>query len=104
MIIPKVIFKKMDLNKNINRVIDCFYENDESLNIHDDTLDYYPSLLSLKMDDNEEVVTKRIKEVVTDTFNNNYKDLENYIKKYNEIWEKYNDKYIDILSNYLKLL
>lgn len=101
---PKVVFKKMELNDNIDIVKWTFKETDETLPVYENTIQYYPELS--KVDRNKlsnEEIDKIVSDVVVDYYDKNKELIDESIKKYKNIWEEYNDEYFDILCKYLNV-
>lgn len=99
--IPKIKFREMTLKENIDTIKWAYYEKNGVLSVHDYTIQYFPELADFDNNTPKEEVYKKIEEVVT----KEYKQYSNRIncetKRYNEIWNQYNDKYFSLLSVYL---
>lgn len=100
---PKIKFKTMSLEENIDTIKWAYYEDDGVLSVHDYTIQCFPELSNLNSNLSQEEVYKIIEQVV----GKNYKKYEESIKKevlrYNILWKKYNDIYFNELSNYLEI-
>lgn len=101
--IPKIIFREMTLQENIDTIKWAYYENNGSLSVHDFTVGYFPELATFDENTPQEIVYKKIEEVVTKEYNFYLEKIKNETKRYNDIWEKYNDKYLTLLSDYLEV-
>ena len=101
--IPKIIFREMTLQENIDTIKWAYYENNGSLSVHDFTIGYFPELAVFDENTPKEIVYKKIEEVVTKEYNYYLKRIKSETKRYNDIWEKYNDKYLTSLSDYLEV-
>ena len=99
--IPKVKFKPMSLEENIDLVKWAFYENNGVLSVHDYTIQYFPELASIDMKSSKKDVYKIIEQVVTNDYRKYEKRIVSEVKRYNGLWDKYNDKYFEMLSNFL---
>lgn len=99
---PKIIFKKMSLEDNINFVKWCYEQSDDLINIHTNTLNLFPELKNIPENISDFELNSLIKKVVTERYNNDEK-LGQDIKRYSEDWAPYNDKFFDILSSYLNI-
>ena len=64
MYIPKIVFKPMSLEKNIDRIKWAFYEDNESLDVHKYTIEYFPELANLDTSMPQEYVYKQIENLV----------------------------------------
>ena len=101
--VPIVIFKEMSLEENIDIIKWAISENNDSLDVYKYTIDYFPELAVLNKNDSEKIIHNKIKEVVTKDYNTYYEKIKNEVKRYNEIWRKYNDNYFKALSSYLNI-
>ena len=101
--LPKIIFKEMTLQENIDVVKWAYFENQGSLNVHYFTIKYFPQLDNLDSNMSRDEICKLIEEVVTDDYNK-YKDrIKSETKRYSTLWEQYNDNYFKTLSSYLNI-
>ena len=101
--IPKIIFREMTLEENIETIKWAYYEDNGDLSVHDFTIEYFPELKELKKNTPKEIVYKKIEEVVTKDYNEYKEKIKSETDRYNKIWKKYNDKYFETLSNYLEI-
>lgn len=99
--IPKIIFKKMTLEKNIETIKWAYYEDNGLLSVKHCTIQYFEELANI--DDNlpQHEVYKIIEEVVRSYYTKYESKIEEEVKRYNNLWEKYNDIYFETLSKYL---
>ena len=102
--IPKVIFKKMTLEDNIETIKWAFFEETEDLSVHYYTVQYFPELGNIDKNFSKEEVYKLITEVVTRDYKQYEKRIEDEADRYNELWFKYNDVYFEKLSNFFNCL
>ena len=101
--VPKITFKEMTLKENIDIIKWAYFEDNDTLNIHSFTIEYFPQLVNLNSNMSKDDIYKRIEEVVTDEFNK-YKDkIKSETERYNKLWKKYNDSYFKMLSSYLNI-
>ena len=103
MTIPKLRFRKMSLQENIELIKWAYYENDELFNIHNFTIKYFPELENLDKNLSKEEIYQIIERVVKETYKKHQGKIEKEIKRYNTIWEPYNNIYFQTLSNYLNI-
>ena len=101
--IPKVKFREMTLQENISLIKWAYYNNNESLDVHKYTIEYFPELAKIQNDLSKEDVYNKIEEVVTNDYNKYHEKIKNEIKRYNNIWKKYNDIYFNMLSDYFNI-
>lgn len=101
MLLPKIKFREMTLEENIDTIKWAYYENNSDLSVHDYTIEYFPELSVF--DDNipKEIVYKKIEEVVTKEYSEYQERIKSETIRYNSIWERYNDEYFELLSNFL---
>ena len=102
--IPKVIFKPMTLEENIEIINWAFYKKDSELDIHQYTIELFPELANIDLNLQKEEVYNKIKNIVSKTYLENIEKINNETQRYNIIWNKYNDKYFDALSSYLEVI
>lgn len=101
--VPKIIFKEMTLEENIDTIKWAYFENNGALSVHDYTIEYFPELAIFDDNTSKEIVYKKIEEVVTKEYNQFRERIKNETIRYNDIWKKYNDKYLTLLSNYFNV-
>ena len=64
--IPKIKFKEMTLQENIDIIKWAYYEQNGALSVHDYTIQYFPELAFIDDSITEEKVYQKIEEVVLD--------------------------------------
>ncbi len=97
--IPKVIFKEMGIEENIEIIKWAYFEDNDTLDVNSYTLEYFPELKDISKDE----IYKKIEEVVIKKYQE-YKDIiQKEVKRYNSIWNSINDKYMDAISKYLNV-
>lgn len=101
--IPKLNFKVMSLQENIETIKWAYYENNGLLSVHDYTIQYFPELSKLDKNLSKEEVYKVIRKVVTEDYHKYEKRLNEEVERYNQLWSKYNDIYFFELSNFLEI-
>lgn len=101
--LPKVKFKEMTLEENIEIIKWAYYEQNDSLNVHDYTVKFFPKLANLDNKLSQEEVYKKIEEVVTETYQKQKEEIKKESEKYNFLLEDINAKYMLELSNYLRV-
>ena len=101
--IPKVEFREMTLDENIDVIKWAYYENNDSLNVHEYTLQLFPELADLDSNLGKEEVYKKIEEIVTKHYRLNEENIKREVSRYNLLWKDYNDKYLRTLSSYLNI-
>lgn len=100
---PKLKFRKMSLQENIELIKWAYYENDDLFNIHNFTIKYFPKLENLGKNLSKEKINQIIENVVRESYEKHKNEIEKEIKRYNAIWQPYNDLYFKTLSNYLNI-
>lgn len=98
--IPKIKFREMALQENIDIIKWAYYEKDATLNLQNYTIQCFPELADVDDAASKEDIYKKIEEVVTKKYIQHSKTIKNEVKRYNDIWKKYNDKYFNMLSKY----
>lgn len=99
--IPKIEFKVMSLEENIETIKWAYYEDNGLLSVHYYTIQYFPKLANIDKRIPKSEVYKIIEEVVKKDYNKYKSRIEEEVKRYNLLWEKYNDLYFLTLSKYL---
>lgn len=99
--IPKVVFREMTLEENIETIKWAYYQGNGSLSVHDYTVGYFPELSKYNENTPKEIVYNKIEEVVSKVYMNNLEKIRNDVNRYNDVWKKYNDKYFKLLVEYL---
>lgn len=100
--IPKVKFKKMSLKENIEIIKWAYFEDGVDLNVHNYTIQYFPELEFIDINLSQAEINKEIKEVVTNYYEKYENKIDSEVIRYNQLWEKYNDKYFETLSNFFE--
>ena len=98
---PKIVFKAMDIESNIKLVKWAFSQGNGDLSVHDYTIKTFPELSNIDLNSSKEKIDCLISDVVIDYYEKNRKLINNSIDRYNGLWEKYNDVYFKMLSEFL---
>ncbi len=101
--IPQIVFEPMSLQSNIDLIKWAYFEDNGSLDVHKYTLEYYPELSNIKIDASKDEVYKIIEDVVSKDYSKYSDKIKSEVKRYNDIWEKYNDDYFTAISKYLNI-
>lgn len=99
--IPKIVFRTMTLEENIDTIKWAYYENNGLLSVHDFTIRYFPELANLDEHLSREEVYRIIGEVVEKEHKKYETRIKQEVQRYNNLWENYNNIYLNELSNYL---
>ena len=94
---PKVIFKKMSLEENIEYIKWSYSIDSNLMSPHYYTLQYFPELRNIKEDE----INSTIEQVVSTRYNEQVDIINIEVERYSKLWEPYNDKYCEVLCNYL---
>ena len=100
---PKIKFRKMTLEENIETIKWAYYEDNGALSVHSYTIEYFSELANIDESLPQSEVYKIIEEVVKKDYNEYETRMEKEAERYNCLWEKYNDLYFETLSNYLEI-
>ena len=104
MIIPKLKFKKISLEENINIILTAYLsKNSKALDIHNLLEEYFPELHNIHKNIAKEEISPTIKNIVSNYYTSNSQNIKEACKKYSNIWTKYNNIYFQKLSNYLNI-
>lgn len=100
----KVVFKKLSRKDNLDIIKWTLFDNDDTLNLRENTLEMFPELKDINVSDKDSQETNlKIEEI----FDKYYSELEDKIDedvlRYDEIWKEYNDKYFETLCKYLNV-
>lgn len=90
--IPRVIFKPMSLEDNIELVKWALKNSNSTLNLYDSIIYFFPELSDENID-----------EVVSKYYNLNKEEIYSSVSKYSLLWEKYNSVYFKKICEYLNL-
>lgn len=101
--IPKLKFRVMSLEENIEIIKWAFFEDNGSLDVHKYTIEYFSELSLLNINDSKDKIYNTIEQVVTKYYNEYKNKIESETKRYNELWKEYNDKYFKMLSEFFKI-
>lgn len=101
--IPKIEFKPMSLEENIEIVKWAYYEDDGVLSVYDYTVEYFPELANIDRTLPKNEVYKIIEEVVRKNYSTYQSKIVLEVNRYNNLWKKYNNTYFLALSNYLEV-
>ena len=102
-VIPKIIFRKMTLEENIEIIKWAYFEDNGLLSVHDYTIEYFPELADLDKSLSKDEIYKIIEKVVAKNYTKYEKEIELDVNRYNNLWEKYNDLYFTNLSKYFNV-
>lgn len=101
--IPKIVFEPLTLEQNIDLVKWAYFEDNDSLNLHELTINMFEELKIIDKNYTKEQIYLLIEEIVTKKYNENKEKINKEVDKYNEMWRKYNDEYFKELSKYLNI-
>ena len=93
----------MTLEENIEIIKWAYYEDDGVLSIHDFTIQCFPELAEIDTNLSKDTVYKIIQDVVEKNYKKHQLRISEEVKRYNLLWEKYNDQYFQTLSDYLDI-
>ena len=99
--IPKIVFKIMPLEDNIDSIKWMYFDKNEDIGVHDLTVKLFPKLASIDESKSKEKIYEIIEEVVTKEYKNYIDIIKSETDRYNKLWAEYNDKYFEELSNFL---
>lgn len=101
--IPRVIFKVMSLEENIENIKWMFFDINGEFSIRDAVVQYFPDLKeSINLTSKQEVYIN-IENLIKECYEYSLEKIEYDIKRYNDIWEKYNNRYFGELTKYLNI-
>lgn len=94
----------MTLEENIEIIKWAYYENNGEFSVRHYTKKYFPALANIDDEMPQNEVYKIIEDIVTKEYYEYKSRIEEETKRYNGLWEKYNDLYLSTLSNYLEIM
>lgn len=103
MVIPKIKFRPMTLDENIDLVKWTYFEDNGLLGVHSYTIQLFPELNNLKKNLSKEKICTIIEQVVTKRYNDEFNKIMNDVNNYNNIWEMCNDTYFKSLLEYFNI-
>ncbi|MBO5375576.1 MAG: hypothetical protein J6A52_01850 [Bacilli bacterium] len=101
--LPKIEFKEISLQDNIDMIKWTYFEESETMSMREYTIQCFPELKDISTNLSQSEVNKIIEEVVTKNYNESLDFLKEEAKRYNKLWKEYNDKYFKELSLYLNI-
>lgn len=101
--LPKLKFRKMTLEENIEIIKWAYYENNDALSVHDYTISYFPELSNLEKNTSKDSAYSLIEKVVKKYYEKYVERINSETERYNKLWKKYSDVYFENLSRYLKI-
>ncbi len=101
--IPKVIFKEMSMEENIEIIKWAYFENTPSSDVSYYTLEYFSELKEIKKSASKDEIYQKIEEVVTNFYHEYNQEIKQNVERYNSIWNSINDKYMNAISKYLNV-
>lgn len=104
MLVPKIMFKKLTLEENINIILSAYFTSDNKiLDIHNLLSQYFPELKNIDNNLNKKKKSTIISSIITNYYTDNIENLDRALDKYTKQWEFYNDIYFTKLANYLNI-
>ncbi len=101
--LPKVIFRPMTLEENIDIIKWSFFETNTNLSVRDYTLSYFKELKEINMSLPKSIIEDKISKAVTKKYQKDIKKLQQEATSYNSYWQVYNNLYFQTLSDYLHI-
>lgn len=98
---PKISFKPMTLDENIELIKWAFFKDDDVLSVYSYTVEYFSDLKNIDRNLPKDVIYKEIESVVIREYNKNKSKIDKEVIRYGLLWDKYNDIYFSTLSEYL---
>lgn len=103
MSVPKLKFRSMTLDENIDIIKWAYYEDNGLLSVRDFTIQYFEELGQLDENAPKEKVHQLIERVVKKDYYKYEERIKEEAVRYNNLWQKYNDIYFEVLSDYLSI-
>ncbi|MDO4376129.1 MAG: hypothetical protein Q4C33_03040 [bacterium] len=104
MLVPKIKFKKLPLEENINIILNAYFTSDNKiLDIHNLLSQYFPEFKNIDINLSKKEKSTIISNIITNYYTDNIENIDRAIEKYTKQWEFYNDIYFTKLVNYLNI-
>lgn len=100
MTLPKVKFRPMTLEENIENIKQAYFSEGDVYNY---TIKYYKELANIGDNLSNDKIVKTIEKAVEKKYKENIDLIKEDVKRYNSIWNNYNDLYFKKLSDYFKI-
>lgn len=101
--VPKLKFRPISLEENIDIIKWAYYEDNGLLSVRDFTIKYFEELGQLDDNAPKDDVYNLIEQVVRADYYKYEERIKEEVIRYNNLWQKYNDVYFKTLSNYLSI-
>lgn len=101
--VPKLKFRPISLEENIDIIKWAYYEDNGLLSVRDFTIKYFEELGQLDDNASKDDVYNLIEQVVRADYYKYEERIKEEVIRYNNLWQKYNDVYFKTLSNYLSI-
>lgn len=101
--VPKLKFRPISLEENIDIIKWAYYEDNGLLSVRDFTIKYFEELEQLDDNAPKDDVYNLIEQVVRADYYKYEERIKEEVIRYNNLWQKYNDVYFKTLSNYLSI-
>lgn len=100
MSLPKVKFRPMTLEENIENIKQAYFSDGD---VHNYTIKYYNELANIGDNLSNDKIVKTIEKAVEKKYKENIDLIKEDVKRYNSIWNNYNELYFKKLSDYFKI-
>ena len=101
--IPRVVFKVMSLEENVENIKWMFFDTNGEFSIRDSVVQYFPDLKESVYLTSKEQVYINIENLIKECYEYSLEKIELDVKRYNDIWYQYNDRYFNELTKCLNI-
>lgn len=98
---PQIVFKPLKFKDNLSLVNWAFFETDETLNLHNATIELFPELKDVCLSSPKKEAYKTIKKVIKTHYKTCKQSIKYCQQNYKNIWQEYNDKFFTQLCSAL---
>jgi len=93
----------MSLEQNIENIKWMFFEDEGEFSIREATIQYFPDLKDLINIESKKDIYDGIEKLIKECYEYSLEKIEYDVKRYNDIWDKYNNRYFRELTKYLNI-
>lgn len=101
--IPKITFEPLNQEETAYILAWSLFETNGPLPLRNQTISIYPNLKSVKQQQNIQETIDEIMKKIKEQYKEDEITNKNLAIKYQQIWDKYNDEYMKIMSDILEI-
>lgn len=101
--IPKITFKPLTQEETARVLSWSLFETSGPLPLRDKTLQIYSNLNMITKNQNQQLIIDEIMKIINSQYEKDEHLTNKLTKKYQQIWDKYNDEYMQAISQILEI-